>query len=128
MFHRYAANFPWRSHAEWWLLQMRRWGHLDPAIETGAAADLVYRTDIYREAARGLGLPYPLIDRKPEGMHGGPWLLSAATGPIAMVSTAGERRSNGGATGSGDLGATGQGFGIGLRGRRPDGRWNGAPG
>ena len=84
VFHRYAANFPWRSQAEWWLSQMRRWGHLDAGLDIGAAADAVYRTDIYREAADGLGLAYPTIDRKPEGLHGGQWLLAAATRPIVM--------------------------------------------
>ena len=84
VFHRYAANFPWRSQAEWWLQQMRRWGHLDAGTDINAAADAVYRTDIYREAARGLDLPYPTIDRKPEGIHAGQWLMAAATGPIAM--------------------------------------------
>lgn len=84
VFSRYAANFPWRSQAEWWLLQMRRWGHLDPGVSVSATADTVYRTDIYREAAHGLGLPYPTIDRKPEGLHGGQWLLAAASEPVVM--------------------------------------------
>ena len=33
VFHRYAANFPWRSHAVWFLSQMLRWGQIDHAVK-----------------------------------------------------------------------------------------------
>ncbi|WP_341701898.1 CmpA/NrtA family ABC transporter substrate-binding protein [Ferrovibrio sp.] len=84
VFSRYSANFPWRSQAEWYLSEMRRWQLIDSDTDIGAVADAVYRTDIYREAAAALDHPFPLIDRKPEGLHAGPWLLGQASAPIPM--------------------------------------------
>ncbi len=71
-----AANFPWRSHAQWFLRQMRRWGYLsgDPDPE---AATAIFRPELYTQAARSLGLPVPTADWKTEGQHAGPWLLPA---------------------------------------------------
>ncbi len=84
VFHRYAANYPWRSQAVWFITQMLRWGHIDTPIDIRAAVDSVYRPDLYREAAEALGLPTPLEDSKPEGIHAGPWMLGEASGPIEM--------------------------------------------
>lgn len=86
IFHRHAANFPWRSQALWYLVQMRRWGQLPPTIDMRRAADEVFRADLYRLAALELGLPVPLTDAKVEGLHAGPWTLADATRPIAMGS------------------------------------------
>ena len=69
VFHRYAANHPWTSHAVWL-----------------AVARRVYRPDLYREAARALGIPAPETDMKREGIHAGPWLLAGIGGPITMGS------------------------------------------
>ena len=52
VFQRDAANFPWRSHADWFLAQMVRWKQAPPDTDIKAVADRVYRTDIYRAAAR----------------------------------------------------------------------------
>lgn len=84
VFGRYSANFPWRSQADWYLTEMRRWKLIDPATDIAAVADAVYRTDLYREAAAALDKPFPLIDRKPEGLHAGPWTLAQASAPIEM--------------------------------------------
>lgn len=84
VFFRYAATFPWRSHAEWFLTQMIRWGQIDTPIDIRAEAARVYRTDLYREAARKLGIAYPTVDHKIEGDHAQPWLLEAASSPIPM--------------------------------------------
>lgn len=84
VFSRYSANFPWRSQAEWYLTEMRRWKLIDPATDIATVADCVYRTDLYREAAAALDKPFPLIDRKPEGLHAGPWTLAQASAPIPM--------------------------------------------
>jgi ABC-type nitrate/sulfonate/bicarbonate transport system substrate-binding protein len=84
VFNRYTANFPWRSQADWYLTEMRRWKLIDPATDIAATADAVYRTDLYREAAAALDRPFPLIDRKPEGLHAGPWTLAQASAPIPM--------------------------------------------
>lgn len=83
-FHRYAANFPWRSQALWYLGQMRRWGHVPRGIDDRRVAEESYRTDLYRLAALQLGLPVPLVDHKAEGGHSGPWTLDQATAPIPM--------------------------------------------
>ncbi len=73
VFHRYAANFPWRSHAVWFVTQMYRWGQLREALDIGKIAEQAYRPDLYREAAEALGLPCPGADYKLEGWHGGAW-------------------------------------------------------
>lgn len=84
VFHRYAANFPWRSHAQWFLAQMVRWGQLAADADLAGLAAVVYRPDLYRAAAAGLDEPAPLTDGKVEGGHAGAWTLSDATRPIAM--------------------------------------------
>ena len=84
VFYRYAANFPWRSHAEWFITQMYRWGQLDRPIDIRAASAAIYRTDLYRGAAQALGIDYPTVDYKTEGSHAGSWLLQDASAPIAM--------------------------------------------
>jgi len=72
VFHRDYANFPWRSHADWFLGQMVRWGQASPGIDVTATADRVYRTDIYRAAAGEMGIACPATDRLPSGGHGEP--------------------------------------------------------
>ena len=72
LFHRQCANFPWRSHADWFLAQMVRWGQASPGIDIKATADRVYRTDIYRQAAQEMGVACPEVDRLPPGGHGEP--------------------------------------------------------
>ncbi len=79
VFFRFAANFPWRSHAEWFIGQMVRWGQVEDPVDVVAKAARVYRPDLYREAAEALGLAMPSIDRKPEGGHGRGWTLTEAT-------------------------------------------------
>lgn len=75
VFHRYAANFPWRSHAVWFLTQMLRWGQLARVIDLQAVAAAVYRPDLYRQAAAQLDLACPAIDAKTEGRHAAVWKL-----------------------------------------------------
>jgi nitrate/nitrite transport system substrate-binding protein len=72
VFHRHYANFPWRSHADWFLAQMVRWGQAAPGTDIKATADRVYRTDIYRAAAAEMGVACPELDRLPPGAHGEP--------------------------------------------------------
>lgn len=85
-FHRYATNFPWHSHAKWFMTQMLRWNQLEAAPDYGAAAERVMLTGLFRDAAEELGVSAPLIDEKPEGVHAGPWVLEHATAPITMGS------------------------------------------
>jgi ABC-type nitrate/sulfonate/bicarbonate transport system substrate-binding protein len=84
VFHRYAANFPWISHAEWIISQMLRWGQLTGPIDVRHAAASVYRPDLYRQAAGALGLSCPPADQKPEGCHDQSWLLATATESFTM--------------------------------------------
>lgn len=86
VFHRYAANFPWHSHAIWFLSQMVRWGQIEHAINFKKVAESVYLPDLYRTAAKELGVAAPTTNFKTEGTHSGPWTLDKATSPIAMGS------------------------------------------
>ena len=72
-FARFAATFPWRSHAAWIVTQMLRWGQIEKPLDVRAAAALVYRSDLYREAAAELGVPCPAQDEKAEGIHDVRW-------------------------------------------------------
>jgi len=84
VFYRYAANFPWRSHALWMLRQMVRWGQLPAGTNLLAAAHAVYRPDIYRLAVARLGVPLPAVDMKAEGGHRGGWKLGEGTAAVAL--------------------------------------------
>ncbi len=83
-FHRYAANFPWRSQILWILTQMRRAGQIGPDADLRALAAQVVAADTYRAAAAELGLAAPTIDYKTEGTHAVNWTLRQATRPIPM--------------------------------------------
>ncbi|MDI7775345.1 ABC transporter substrate-binding protein [Asticcacaulis sp. EMRT-3] len=78
------ATFPWISHAKWFLGQMVRWGWLSPDHDFDQLARRVYRPDLWRQAAGGLGLNLPLFDEKDEGGHPHDWLLPASPADIAM--------------------------------------------
>lgn len=84
VFYRYAANFPWLSHAAWFISQMYRWGQLEQPTNILKTAGSIYRPDLYRQAAKALSVPYPTVDVKSEGTHAEPWTLKDATSPIAM--------------------------------------------
>jgi ABC-type nitrate/sulfonate/bicarbonate transport system substrate-binding protein len=78
-----AANVPWRSHAQWFLGQMQRWGYVakNTKLDTAAA---IFRPELYAQAARSLGLPVPAAFVKTEGYHSSDWLLPASPAPILM--------------------------------------------
>jgi ABC-type nitrate/sulfonate/bicarbonate transport system substrate-binding protein len=84
VFFRYAATFPWRSHAVWFITQMYRWGQLRDPVDMHALAEEVYRPDLYREAAQALGLPCPAVDYKTEGQHDEPWTLREISEPMML--------------------------------------------
>ena len=84
VFHRYAASYPWRSHALWFLSQMQRWGQIGPDVDIVATAARVYRPEAFRAAAADLGIAAPIVDEKVEGAHAEPWLLEEASDPIRM--------------------------------------------
>jgi NitT/TauT family transport system ATP-binding protein/nitrate/nitrite transport system substrate-binding protein len=78
-----AANFPWRSHAGWFLGQMAKGGYIDArAGQVEAAA--IYRPDIFISAALRAGISVPLQDRKAEGAHAQGWRLEAKPSDIDM--------------------------------------------
>jgi len=85
IYHRYAASFPWRSHAVWFLTQMLRWGQIGPEVDIAAVAEAVYRPDLFRPAAAAVGQPAPLVEEKVEGAHAAPWMLDEATQPMRMA-------------------------------------------
>ena len=78
-----AANFPWRSHALWFLGQMRRWGYVGVDVDLKAAS-AIFRPDLFVSAASALGLSVPTVWVKSEGSHSAPWLLPAEPMPIPM--------------------------------------------
>ena len=75
IFHRYAANFPWRSHALWYLSQMKRWGQYESGVSPADVAQSVYQPEIYREAAKRCGIEPPAIDSHRAGNHSHNWQL-----------------------------------------------------
>jgi hypothetical protein len=83
IFHAGAATFPFRSHALWWLAQMRRWGHA-PSGADPAIARRIWRPDLWRRGAALVDEAMPLIDVKCEGAHAAPWTMPATPRPIAM--------------------------------------------
>ncbi len=78
-----AANFPWRSHAEWFLREMRRWGYLEADVDAESVA-AIFRPDLYAEAAARLGMSVPTAWIKSEGRHVTDWQLPASPHPIVM--------------------------------------------
>jgi NitT/TauT family transport system ATP-binding protein/nitrate/nitrite transport system substrate-binding protein len=79
-----TATFPWISHAKWFMGQMVRWGMLTPEHDFDQLARHVYRPDLWREAAAGIGLNCPLADEKTEGGHPADWEIPAAPQNILM--------------------------------------------
>lgn len=84
VFHRYAANFPWRSHAKWILAQMIRWGEAPENSDIDGVVADAFRPDIYRVAAADIGIACPNRDEKVEGAHSHAWVMTDATEPIAF--------------------------------------------
>lgn len=80
VFHRYAANFPWRSQAAW---MARALADADLARAGGQPLS-AFRPALYARAAEEIGAPYPLVDSKSEAAHPEPWVLKEATAPIQM--------------------------------------------
>ncbi|KJS04150.1 MAG: hypothetical protein VR73_15850 [Gammaproteobacteria bacterium BRH_c0] len=78
IFSRYQAGFPWRSHGEWLVHQAS--DVLGKPLGDDVCRSLVqrcYRPDLYREAARYLGIASPSRDYKEEGKHPARWEFEA---------------------------------------------------
>ena len=78
-----TANFPWRSHALWFIDQMRRWGYIGADVDP-IAASAIFRPDLFVQAAGPLGLAVPEAWVKSEGSHSAVWLVRATPAPIPM--------------------------------------------
>jgi len=84
VFYRYSANFPWLSHAIWFMAQMIRWGHIRQPLEIEKLVGAIYRPDIFRAVMQELDEPYPSTDYKNEGMHTEQWTLEEASQSLLM--------------------------------------------
>jgi len=84
VFYRYAATFPWRSHAIWFMTQMARWGQIDARQPMRHVAEQVYRPRIYRAAAAMLGIECPMANLKTEGTHDALYTLATGRGELTM--------------------------------------------
>ena len=60
------ANFPWKSDAEWFLGQMRRWGQIGTGQGDVARIRAAFRPDLLREALRVRAISAPLADDRPK--------------------------------------------------------------
>ncbi|MDB5736452.1 MAG: nitrate transporter [Sphingomonas bacterium] len=84
LFNREAAGFPWRSQALWIYSQFVRWGFVKGSPETERQAADVFRSDIYRRALAGTGLPMPGASMKVEGAIGAPLGVGAHSGALTL--------------------------------------------
>ena len=51
------ASYPYKSHDLWFLTEDIRWGYLPPDTDTKKIIDQVNREDLWKEAAKSLGVP-----------------------------------------------------------------------
>jgi len=84
LFHREAAGFPWRSQALWIYSQFVRWGFVKADPETERQAAGVFRSDVYRRALSGTGLPMPGASMKVEGAIAEPLGVGAHRGALTL--------------------------------------------
>ena len=67
-----SASFPWKSHDLWFLTEDVRWGVLPASTNKMALVNKVNRSDIWRAAAKALGVAAPAGDnRGPEKFFDG---------------------------------------------------------
>jgi nitrate/nitrite transport system substrate-binding protein len=51
------ASFPYKSHDTWFMTEDIRWGYIPADTDVKALVDKVNREDIWREAAKAVGVP-----------------------------------------------------------------------
>jgi nitrate/nitrite transport system substrate-binding protein len=56
-FWRDHASYPFQSHELWFLTEDQRWRHLPADLDTKALIAKVNREDLWREAAKAIGVP-----------------------------------------------------------------------
>ena len=76
VFTRYSANFPWHSHAQWLVRQMRAAGQWPEGVDAATLIPQVYRCTEYRQAAHALNISAPLEDSVVWGTQAQPWLVA----------------------------------------------------
>ncbi len=64
-FWRDHASYPFRSHELWFLTEDQRWRHLPADLDTKALIAKVNREDLWREAAKAIGVPADQIPASP---------------------------------------------------------------
>lgn len=69
IYHQGDAGFPWRSDADWILVQMARWRQVAVTAEVLETGRGVYRPDLYRTAAAALGISAPAADDRPPASY-----------------------------------------------------------
>ena len=85
LFFKYAAAFPWHSHAAWYISQMIRWGDLSDSMDIKNIIKDIYWVDFYRQICTDMGLDCPVIDIKSEGQHFDKWELTSGNHSIEMA-------------------------------------------
>ena len=69
-FWRDHASFPFKSHDLWFVAENIRWGKFEPGLDAKALVDKVNRADLWREAAKTLGVAaadIPASDSRGQG-------------------------------------------------------------
>lgn len=84
LFHREAANFPWRSQGLWIYSQLVRWGFIAASDDAQAAAAAVFRPDMYRRALAGSATPMPGASAKLEGALQSPVAVGSVRGRLTL--------------------------------------------
>jgi len=51
-----TVSYPWKSHDTWFVTENIRWGKFEPTIDIKALVDKTNRADLWREAAKTLGV------------------------------------------------------------------------
>jgi nitrate/nitrite transport system substrate-binding protein len=64
-FWRDHASYPFQSHDLWFLTEDVRWGKLEPSLDRKALIAKVNREDIWRDAAKTLGVAAAEIPASP---------------------------------------------------------------
>ena len=85
VFHRGAANFPWRSQALWIYSQFVRWGMVESSPESERVAAGVFRSDLYRRALAGEQTPMPGASMKVEGALEAPMAAGGHGGSLTLA-------------------------------------------
>ena len=51
------ASYPFQSHDLWFITEDIRWGKFEPTVDVKALIGKVNRSDLWREAAKAIGVP-----------------------------------------------------------------------